>query len=239
MPEITMKLAENETGDSVVFELLSVAGSPASAIVRHRRLGRVLGDWSATAPSQDPEPGTRITVDGLENGVAYEFYPAALDGEGNEGLPGNVIRAVVYDSDLMSRLRGCIESALLWWLPEQNIQGGGLRQWKTDPDHPVAYVLESGMRREWAANCAEFTVCSFRVALRSEDVDVGRRLARLNAVASDLSGRLSDDLSLFSSVDDYYDTVVKSVTYAQGVPRSPAGPVAAEAALEMECWISI
>jgi len=229
MAEVELKCIENKTGTSVVFVITHLEGTHYGVKVYYRPIDDGIGDWSATETVTPVDVGTEVTVMGLENRKVYEFYPVTVTEGGDEGEVGNWLRVVT--GDRITRLRNCIEDELLYYLPPQNIYGGGRATVASDRAYPTATVFEDGVRRKHLFNTVSLLVCRFKILFRNEGVEVGVRNRRLNSLVDEVSEHFENELSAFSSIEGYYDTEVAKVEYA----TERDGSVVSTATLILDC----
>jgi len=233
MAYVRVALVENRTGTSVVFSITKIDGQPYGMRIRFRELGTL--PWSASSMLIQPSVGDTIEIDGLTDGLFYEFFPVAVAEDGSEELPGNIIRARVTAADTITQLRDAIASTLSYFLPAQNIRyGASAHPAPHDKDYPIASIAYLGQAVERPLNCCGFTVHRFRVTLRQEGLSDPVRQEMLNRHLEEMVRYFGGDLSPFSAVEGYYDTRVTGVKTAADSGKDTAVSVAG---FTLECVV--
>ena len=224
---------ENRTGDRVKFRITHLDGSPYAVRIRYRVHSTL--PWSATPLHTSPAVDDIITVDGLTDGVLYEFYPVAVAEDGTEDLPGNIVRLCVSSADVVTQIRDAIVSVLTYFLPQQNIRYSS-RQANSpyDTHFPLATVTYLSTKTERLLNCCVFRVHRFGIFLRQEGLSDVARQEILNRQLEEIVRSFESDITPFAAIAGYYDTKVVEVR-TKGEDRGE--PAATTASVILEAWV--
>jgi|GEM_PF-1839925 len=234
MTKICVKPIENKSGTSVKFKITHLQGEHYGAKIYYRDSSDILPcDWQQTEVTHPITLYTKLTVSGLSPNKLYDFYPVTVTENGEESEPGNFIRLRVSSADRISLLSYAIADELSWHLPPQNIFIGARDKAASDPSAPVAVIFEEGISRKPLFNTLSLLVVKFRIAISYDSLDKDRRNSRLNALLDTLAEKFATDLSMFSSVEGYYDTQLVKCEYA----KERDGEVSSTASLVLECLI--
>jgi len=224
---------ENKTGDTVKFRITHLDGAPYAVRIRYRAHSTL--PWNATPLHTNPNIDDIIIVDGLTDGVLYEFYPVTVAEDGTEDLPGNIVRLCVSSADVVTQIRDAIVSVLTYFLPQQNIRYSTQQvNSPHDTDFPLATVAYLSTRTERLLNCCAFRVHRFRILLRQEGLSDTARQESLNRRLDEVVRSFESDITPFAAIAGYYDTKVVEVQ-TRGADRGE--PAATAASVILEAWV--
>ncbi|MCX7702512.1 MAG: hypothetical protein N2234_00190 [Planctomycetota bacterium] len=234
MATIQIRTVENKTGTSVTFEVIHLKGTPYGARVYFRDSSEfLLKDWQHTETIHPVSLGSLIEVTGLFPAKTYEFYPVTVTEKGEESAPGNFLRLCIISADRITRLAYAIADELSFLIPRQNIFVGAQDKNSSNREYPVVTIFEEGISRKPLFNTLSLLSIRFRLLFTYDSLSSMLRSSKLNSILDTIAEKFATDISMFSSIEGYYDTQIINSEWA----KEEKGDVISTASLTLECLI--
>lgn len=235
--DVEVRVKENSTGASVVFEVTRI---PAAQDLNHIRVkyrrckSSGVSAWASSAPLYNPAVGDTVTITSLIASLLYEFFPVAVSTSGEVSEPGNILRVIPSDSTALTKIKEAICSELVNWIPAENIEIGREFTRKFAASERTALILSTATASERVFSTLDFLTHTVQIHLIFGDLRTSERNAEIERLTQEISSHFEENLSCFSSVENYYDTRFLKVEFGKSLfPEDPAK--FADATITLQC----
>jgi hypothetical protein len=235
--DVEIRVKENSTGNSIVFEVTRLPQAQDLDYVRlkYRKCKSSGVDaWTSSAPLYNPQVGSTITISSLTTGVLHEFFPVAVSTSGEVSDPGNILRAIPSSSSALTKIKEAISSELANWIPAENIEINRQFQKKFAASERAALIVSRESATKRVFSTLDLLTHTVEIHLIFGDLRQSERNCEIERLAQEITSHFEKNLSCFSEIDNYYDTRCLKVEFGKSsFPESPSK--FADATVTLEC----